>query len=91
MLQFLQFPNDLFHRQPDDIAAQPLNSFHEQVTVFLNGVLLHHMRALQGPTKFRALAQYTPQSSYGAIELQDHGDPVRFRNIWCRPLSIYGN
>jgi hypothetical protein len=61
------------------------------ITVFLNGVLLHHMQPLQGPTRFRALAEYKPQSSYGAIELQDHGDPVRFRNIWCRPLSLYSN
>lgn len=61
------------------------------ITVLLNGVLLHLMQPLQGPTKFRALAEYVPQSSYGAIELQDHGDCVRFRNIWCRPLSVYGN
>ncbi|MGI6088090.1 MAG: 3-keto-disaccharide hydrolase [Kiritimatiellia bacterium] len=59
------------------------------ITVFLNGVLLHHMRALQGPTKHRALAEYKPHSSVGALELQDHGNPVRFRNIWYRPLTNY--
>ncbi len=59
------------------------------ITVFLNGVLLHHMRALQGPTQHRILAEYKPQNSIGALELQDHGDPVRFSNIWYRPLTTY--
>ncbi|MDD4097668.1 MAG: DUF1080 domain-containing protein [Lentisphaeria bacterium] len=59
------------------------------ITVFLNGVLLHHMRALQGPTQHRILAEYKPQNTIGALELQDHSNPVRFRNIWYRPLTTY--
>ncbi len=57
------------------------------VTVLLNGVLLHHRQPLQGPTKHRQLAAYTPHAATGPLQLQDHRDPVRFRNIWCRPLT----
>ena len=59
------------------------------VTVLLNGVLLHHRKMLQGPTQHRALAAYAPHAATGPLQLQDHGDPVRFRNIWCRPLTDY--
>jgi len=56
------------------------------VTVFHNGVLVHHRRAFLGPTAHRSLPKYEPQPEQGPIRLQDHGDPVRYRNIWLRPL-----
>lgn len=56
------------------------------VTVFHNGVLVHHRRAFLGPTAHKSLPKYEPQPATGPIRLQDHGDPVRFRNIWVRPL-----
>jgi len=55
------------------------------VTVMLNGVLLHHGRELDGPTTHKDLAAYTAHGP-GPIVLQDHGDRVRFRNIWVREL-----
>jgi hypothetical protein len=59
------------------------------MTVFLNGVLLHNRKELMGPTVHRALARYAPQPAEGALVLQDHQQPVRYRNIWIRRLRGY--
>ena len=57
-----------------------------KVTVMLNGIVVQNAQVLQGPTEHRQLATYTPHAEVGPLELQDHGDLVRFRNIWYRPL-----
>ncbi len=60
------------------------------VTVLHNGVLVHHHRSIQGPTQHKALANYdTPHDARESLRLQDHGDLVRFRNIWMRELKDY--
>jgi hypothetical protein len=59
------------------------------VTVLLNGIVLHNRKELQGPTMHRVTTKYEPHPAEGALELQDHGDLVRFRNIWYRPLTAY--
>jgi hypothetical protein len=60
------------------------------VTVIHNGILIHHHQAIQGPTGHKVLANYDePHAPTGPIMLQDHGDLVRFRNIWVRPLGEY--
>jgi len=57
-------------------------------TVIQNGVVLHHKQALIGPTGHKKLATYkNTQASTGPIELQDHGNPLRFRNIWIRTIG----
>ena len=56
------------------------------MTVFLNGVLLHNRKELMGPTVHRALASYAPQPAEDALVLQDHQQPVRYRNVWIRRL-----
>ncbi len=59
------------------------------VTVLLNGVLLHHHKEIMGPTVHRALAKYAAQPAEGPIVLQDHQQPVRYRNIWVRRIGNY--
>jgi len=57
-----------------------------RVTVLFNGVLIHHDRELLGTTAHRQVAAYTPHPPQGPLMLQDHGNPVRYRNIWIREL-----
>ncbi len=56
-----------------------------RVTVFHNGVLVQNNVTLHGPTEFIGEPQY---KAHGAapLKLQDHGNPVRYRNIWIRRL-----
>ena len=56
------------------------------VTVFVNGVLAQDHAALEGPTGHKKRAHQAPFPEDGPLALQDHGSPVRFRNIWYRPL-----
>jgi hypothetical protein len=60
-----------------------------RVTVVLNGVLLHHDKELLGPTMHKVLPEVQPHPETGPLMLQDHGDLVRFRNIWYRPMTDY--
>jgi hypothetical protein len=57
------------------------------VTVLLNGIVVQNHTELQGPTQHKKLASYTPHPPLGPLRLQDHGNPLRFRNIWYRPLQ----
>jgi hypothetical protein len=59
-------------------------------TVLQNGVLVQDHVELQGGTDWRgphAVSDYKPHPDRLPIMLQDHGNPVRFRNIWIRELA----
>jgi hypothetical protein len=58
-----------------------------RVTILHNGVLIQNNVELTGPTSWLERAPYTPHTEKQPIALQDHGNPVRFRNIWVRELG----
>lgn len=57
-----------------------------RITAFLNGVLVQHDVALRGPTVHRGEPSYKAHAAKLPLVLQDHKDPVAFRNIWLREL-----
>jgi hypothetical protein len=57
-----------------------------RVTVLHNGVLVQDNVELTGPTANKARPPYTPQPEKLPLALQDHDNPVRYRNIWIREL-----
>ncbi len=57
------------------------------VTVLHNGVVVQHATKPLGPTSWVHHKEYSPGFTEGIIGLQDHGNPVRFRNIWVRKLD----
>lgn len=54
------------------------------VTVLMNGVLIQDHFEITGSTGGRRMPSYRGAKSKGPIRLQDHRNPVRFRNIWVR-------
>ncbi|MHC4745156.1 MAG: 3-keto-disaccharide hydrolase [Planctomycetota bacterium] len=60
-------------------------------TVFQNGILIHYDKHLQGGTQWKGphkISDYnTTLPDEGPLALQDHGNPVQFRNIWIRRLE----
>lgn len=56
-------------------------------TIILNGVVVQYHRELIGPTSHRKVVDWVSHPPTGPLRLQDHGNPMRFRNIWYRPLT----
>lgn len=58
------------------------------VTVIQNGVLTQNHQEIHGPTGHMIVAKYPDKfPEKGPLELQFHGNPVHYRNIWVRPLE----
>ena len=57
-----------------------------RMTAFLNGVLVQDNVTLTGPTSWLQQKPYEKHAEAMPIKLQDHDSPVRYRNIWIRPL-----
>ncbi|MCF7668642.1 MAG: DUF1080 domain-containing protein [Verrucomicrobia bacterium] len=53
-------------------------------TVLFNGVLVQDHVPVKGST---TASMFTGATAKGPLTLQDHGSPVRYRNIWLRPLK----
>jgi len=58
-----------------------------RMTVLLNGVLIQDNFELVGPTANRQQPPYRAHGDKLPLKLQDHGNPMRFRNIWVRNLE----
>lgn len=57
------------------------------LTVLHNGVVVQNHSEIQGTTAWHEPPKYTAHPPRGPIQLQYHGNPVRFRNIWVRELK----
>jgi hypothetical protein len=58
-----------------------------RVTVLQNGVLVQNNVSLRGPTLYIGIPEYSVKKhGPGPVVLQDHGNPVAYRNIWIREL-----
>jgi hypothetical protein len=54
------------------------------VTVLQNGVVIQNHYELQGGTSYIAPPSYHRHGEKAPLNLQFHGNPIRFRNIWIR-------
>lgn len=58
-----------------------------RVTVLHNGVLVQNNVSLRGPTEYIGIPEYFIKvHGPASLVLQDHGNPVAYRNIWVREL-----
>jgi hypothetical protein len=55
------------------------------ITVLQNGILVQNHTEIKGDTPYIGLPKYTKHGD-GPLRLQDHGNPVSYRNIWIRKL-----
>ena len=58
-----------------------------RMTVLHNGVLVQDNVELLGPTEWKKRVPYKLHPEKMPLSLQDHGNPVRYRNIWIRELK----
>jgi Domain of Unknown Function (DUF1080) len=77
---------DIYFRRPrfrsDGSLQEPARA-----TVVLNGLLVQNNEIIYGPTAPTPPYRYAAHADSLPLTLQDHGQPVRFRNIWVRRLS----
>ena len=57
------------------------------ITAIHNGVLILNHFELKGDTPFNRPPSYQKHAATGPISIQDHGNPVGFRNIWVRSFK----
>lgn len=58
-------------------------------TVLLNGAMLHHHKEIIGRMAYRRVGTYAPHAAEEPLVLQEHHNPVRYRNIWVRRIGSY--
>jgi hypothetical protein len=75
----------IFHAPRFDADGKLLEP--TRMTVFHNGVLVHDKDELTGPTAHKARPPYKVAADKLPLSLQDHGNPVRYRNVWVREIE----
>lgn len=75
----------IFHRPHFDASGKVIQP--ARVTVLHNGVLVQDNVELTGPTAHGERPPYQAGPDKLPLALQDHGNPVRYRNIWIRELK----
>jgi 3-keto-disaccharide hydrolase len=80
-----QWYDIVFHGPRFDAAGKVLRP--ARFTVFHNGVLVQDNVELTGPTANGVRPPYKVTPEKLPLGLQDHGNPVRYRNIWIRELK----
>jgi len=78
----------IFHRPVFDDQGKLIR--RATFTVLHNGVLIQDHTVLSGGTGWmgpHAATEYKAHPDKQPISLQDHGNPVRYRNVWVRPLQ----
>jgi hypothetical protein len=76
---------DIFFRAPR-FAANGIIATPAYVTVVHNGVLVQDHVELKGSTVYIGSPLYEKHNFKEPLVLQDHGNPVSYRNIWIREL-----
>jgi hypothetical protein len=66
---------------PDGTLVKPA-----RITVLHNGVLVQDNVEIWGGTSWLQYQPYESHADKMPLSLQDHGNPVRYRNIWVREL-----
>lgn len=57
------------------------------ITAIHNGVVIQNHFELLGNTPYDRPPAYSKHGAKGPLRIQDHGNPVRFRNIWVREIA----
>ena len=76
---------DIIYRRP--IVRDGVVLDEGSMTVLVNGVVVQDNTPLDGGGGWRKRKPLNhPYPEMGSLSLQDHGNPVRYRNVWVRPL-----
>lgn len=80
---------DILYRAPRADANHKITE-HARVTVFQNGMLIQNNQEIVGPTDGHEPGPDEDFSQPAPIRIQDHGHPLRYRNVWVLPLPPHG-
>ena len=75
---------DIIFRRPIFKDGKELDPGY--LTVLINGVIVQDHTPIEGGGGHKARSHPKAYPETGPLKLQDHGNPVRYRNIWYRPL-----